>query len=126
MGIEFKKLKDIKITSFNNGIELSFKNQNNKSCTYNWSHLTNSIESEGFLPEKYGYMVISKDCYILDGHHRYFVLNKKHGEDYEIKVSVGRLNYVPLLLSIFVLTFISFLVRKLFNKNIDLVGGLFS
>jgi len=88
MGIESVKLKEIKFSPLNKQIPF----QNN----YDWESLTENIKKEGFVPEKYGYITISKDGVILNGHHRYVVLKKIHNDDdYVIKVFRRKFNYIP-------------------------------
>jgi len=105
MGVKSKKLKDIKIIYLNRNIGADKR--------YDWEGLTNSIKSEGFLPEKYGYIIVSKDGYILNGHHRYITLSKLYDEEYEVKVDVAKLNYNLLLTILFTLAIISYVIKKL-------------
>lgn len=87
--METIKLKEIKFIIF--GVTLSEDLKENRD--YDWESLVDSIKNEGFLPEKYGYIIISKDNYCLDGYHRCTVLKELFGEDYEIKVIRKKLNY---------------------------------
>lgn len=91
MDLTLIKLKDIKFSPFD-------KPKNNipyDSKKYDWVRLSNSIKLNGFKPEKYGYMTISKNNYCLNGHHRYAVLKELYGENYELFVERKRLNYIP-------------------------------
>lgn len=48
--------------------------------------LEKKIESEGYLPEKYGYPMITSNMYCINGNHRIAILNDKFGEDKVVKV----------------------------------------
>jgi hypothetical protein len=89
MRIELKKLKELKISPLNSGIKFG--------DDYDWDFLINKIKSEGFNPEKYGYITISSNNVILNGHHRFKILKKLYDDDYEIKVRRLRLHYFLLL-----------------------------
>jgi hypothetical protein len=113
MGVELVKLKEIKFSSLNKQIPL----QNN----YDWESLTDSIKNEGFVPEKYGYITISKDGIVLNGHHRYVVLKKIYNDDYVVKVFRRRFNYIPSIFFsiLFLLTIVLPLnLIKLLIKNV--------
>jgi hypothetical protein len=117
MSIETVKLKDIKFSFLNRQI-LSVDVLNN--VNYNWSSLIESIKENGFLPEKYGYMIISKNGILLEGHHRYMVLKKLYGENYEIKIIREKKSYVTVILLIIIIILVFILPMKLFKmlKNV--------
>lgn len=85
------RLKDIKFGRF----DRPKKTIPDNDKEYNWTKLVDSIKKEGFTPEKYGYITISKDGYCLNGHHRYTVLKELYGENYEIKVFRKKMYYLP-------------------------------
>jgi hypothetical protein len=102
MKIETIKLKDIKISLPNRGFSHDCRQIISTNILidghYDWNLLIDSIKKEGFLPEKYGYITISKNGTLLDGHHRYTVLKNLYGENYEIKVIRNQMNYFTIVL----------------------------
>lgn len=106
MNIETIRLKDLKFTFLNNSYIVD---------GYDWPTLKDNIKSEGFLPEKYGYMTISKDGILLDGHHRHIVLKELYGENYKIKVIRKQKNY-KIIVILFIIKSICILPIKLIKK----------
>ena len=100
MGVELIKLKELKFNYLNRKISLQ--------KDYDWDSLTDSIKTNGFIPEKYGYITISKDGMVLNGHHRCVVLKKLYHDDYEVKVFRKKFNYT--LSIIFPVIFLVFFV----------------
>ena len=119
MKIETIKLKDIKISLPNRGFSHDCRQIISTNILidghYDWDLLIDSIKKEGFLPEKYGYITISKNGTLLDGHHRYTVLKNLYGENYEIKVIRNQMNYFTIVLFSIVIL-ICMLPIKLFKK----------
>lgn len=116
MDLIIVKLKDIKFGIF----DKPKKNIQYNSKKYDWVGLTNSIKLNGFKPEKYGYMTISKNNYCLNGHHRYTVLKELYGDDYEIFVERKKLNYLPQIildLGRYLILLPIILISKLFKKS---------
>lgn len=109
------KLKEIKLICFGSSMSESFREKRG----YEWDSLLDSIKINGFLPEKYGYITISKDKYCLDGYHRYVVLKELYGENYEINVIRKKRSYIlevlPKLFLYLLLTPIR-LIKKFFKK----------
>ena len=112
MKIETIKLKDIKISLLNRQLPST---NILIDTNYDWNLLIDSIKKEGFLPEKYGYMTISKNGTLLEGHHRYAVLKNLYGENYEIKVIRKQKNYITVILSLILITLLFILPIKLFK-----------
>ena len=59
------------------------------STLYPWKILKESIEKEGYIPEKYGYIIVRKyrgKFQIINGNHRVEVLSALYGPDYKLKV----------------------------------------
>jgi hypothetical protein len=84
---------------------------------YKWGSLKKSIVKNSYNPKKYGYMYLTKDNFILDGHHRKDVLQNLYGENYEIYVRKWFFTYrqMELFFNIFLLPF--FLIKILFTKT---------
>ena len=66
------------------------------STLYPWKVLKESIEKEGYDPEKYGYIIVrarknsegERKFQIINGNHRVEVLSALYGPDYKLKVKV--------------------------------------
>jgi len=112
MGIEIVKLKDIKFSLLNRQL---LSTNILIDTNYDWNSLIESIKKEGFLPEKYDYMIISKNNILLEGHHRYMVLKKLYGEDYKIKIIRKQKNYITVILLLILITLLFILPIKLFK-----------
>lgn len=48
--------------------------------------LEDTMRIDGYLPEKYSYLKVFRDDYLVDGGKRLYVLRRLFGEDYEIEV----------------------------------------
>ena len=48
--------------------------------------LEDTMRVEGYLPEKYSYLRVFRNDYLVDGGKRFVVLKRLFGEDYEIEV----------------------------------------
>lgn len=114
-------LKDIKFTKNNLSFKSDFLNKKEES-RYDWEGLEKSLIENGYKPEKYGYITISKDGYVYDGHHRTSILQTIFINDENKKILIKKsiLNYnlelflVLLLLLIFSpILILNFLYKKL-------------
>lgn len=97
--------------------------QNNQQYSWfkeNKKSLYDSLVSEGYDTKK-GRIKVTYDNYIVDGHHRHFLLNKIHGNDFNvdvIKLPFNRKMYVSVLygISIMILPilFIYYILWKIY------------
>jgi hypothetical protein len=59
---------------------------------YKMDKLTKDIKTEGYKPQKYGYVIVKRNknnlYKVIEGHHRVKVLRKLYGNDYSIDVKV--------------------------------------
>jgi len=113
-------LKDIKFPKQTASIKKSFLNRS-KSYNYDWQSLENNLEVEGYNPEKYCYITISKDGYLQDGHHRVSVLQNMfiNDENKTILVYKSKFKYnLGMFLTIITLLIFSpvLIYRFLFKK----------
>tara|TARA_R100001377_G_C3172789_1_gene103693 strand:- start:353 stop:1075 length:723 start_codon:yes stop_codon:yes gene_type:complete len=82
------KIKDINSPIFGD------KKPNFKSIFYGWRRLRKSINTKGYVPEKFSYMQVcvdentDKKYKIVDGNHRVKILENLYGEDFEVEVEL--------------------------------------
>ena len=82
------KIKDISSPLFGD------KKPNFKSIFYGWRRLRKSINTKGYVPEKFSYMRVcvdennDKKYKIVDGNHRVKILEQLYGGDFEVEVEL--------------------------------------
>ena len=62
---------------------------NPSSIFYSWRRLRKSINTNGYKPENFSYILVykhDKKYHIINGNHRIKVLEQMYGEDYELEV----------------------------------------
>jgi len=114
-------LKDIKFTKNNLAFKNDYLERDKKHTHYDWEGLKKSLIENGYDPEKYGYIEISKDGYIYDGHHRTSVLQDIfiNDEKKEVLIKKSSMNYNLEIFLIFTILFIIspiLIGRYLFKK----------
>jgi hypothetical protein len=82
------RLKDIKFGFLDNYSKGVYSDPN-----YEWDVLRKSIEVNGWSPQIFGYISISKDNYCINGHHRRVILKKIFGGEFQIQVIRLKVSY---------------------------------
>jgi len=71
------------------------------------------LEMGEYWPEKYGYITVDRNCYIMDGHHRYQRILERNKQE-KIKVQQLRVTYQTFLTLVWLGLLIAILIIGLF------------
>jgi hypothetical protein len=120
-----KRLKDLKTLYKKPGY-------NFLSDSIRYGKIYNDIKNNGYDYKK-SKIIVSSDNFIINGHHRHYILKSIYNDDYVIKVikvPINRLTYLVfyniLFISVLPIILLLFLISKLFKKkNDDSVDNIF-
>lgn len=83
------KLKDIKFSRLEH-----YPHGSKSHPRYDWDSLKKSILTNGYNPNKFGFITISSDGYCINGHHRTVILRELYDDYYEVEVIKLKSTYI--------------------------------
>lgn len=84
----------------------------NSQPNYEWDVLRDSIKINGWNPQHFGYITISKDRYCINGHHRVVLLKEMYGDDFVVNVKRIDRNYWSILIKNIIKDFFKLRFKK--------------